>query len=93
MLDENEVAVDEDAERGVGATVGGRAGNDMQKARGWDYSGDDEAGTSPGFYPAAPPSPSLLDIFKLQNELDVSNCSPSLMLLHWPNFQMPIPGC
>ena len=35
---ENKVAVDEDAEaeRGVGAAVGGRTGNDMRKARGWN---------------------------------------------------------
>ena len=43
VLDENEVAVDEDADagRGVRAAVGGRTGNDMQKARGRDDSGDD----------------------------------------------------
>ena len=61
VLDENEVAVDEDgyAERGVGAAISVRTSNDMQKARGWDDSGDDCAGTSPDFYPAAPPDPSL----------------------------------
>ena len=34
VLDENEVAVDEDgyAERGVGAAISGRTSNDMQKA-------------------------------------------------------------
>ena len=71
VLDENEVAVDEDgyAERGVGAAVSGRTSNDMQKARGWDDSGDDCAGTSPDFYPAAPPDPSLSD--KFQPQLDV----------------------
>ena len=69
VLDENEVAVDEDgyADRGVGAAVSGRTSNDMQKARGWDDSGDDCAGTS-DFYPAAPP-PSLSD--KFQPQLDV----------------------
>ena len=43
VLDENEVAVDEDGytERGVGAAVSGRTSNDMQKARGWDDFGDD----------------------------------------------------
>ena len=42
VLDENEVAVDEDgyAERGVGADVSGRTSNGMLKARGWDDSGD-----------------------------------------------------
>ena len=57
VLDENEVAIDEDgyAEKGVGAAISGRTSNDMQKARGWDDSGDDCAGTSPDFYPAAPP--------------------------------------
>ena len=72
VLDENEVAVDEDgyAERGVGAAISGRTSNDnMQKARGWDDSGDDCAGTSPDFYPAALPDPSLSDKFQLQ--LDV----------------------
>ena len=51
VLDENEVAVDEDgyAERGVGAAISGRTSNDMQQARGWDDSGDDCAGTSPDF--------------------------------------------
>ena len=93
VLDENEVAVDEDgyAERGVGAAISGRTSNDMQKARGWDDSGDDCAGTSPDFYPAAPPDPSLSD--KFQPQLDVWNCSSSLMLLHWPNSQMPMPRC
>ena len=73
VLDENEVAVDEDgyAERGVGAAVSGRTSNDMQKARGWDDFGDDCAGTSPDFYPAAPPGPSLSD--KFQPQLDVWN--------------------
>ena len=68
---ENEVAVDEDgyAERGVGAAISGRRSNDMQKARGWDDSGNDCAGTSPDFYPAAPPDPSLSD--KFQPQLDV----------------------
>ena len=71
VLDENEVAVDEDgyAERGAGAAVSGRTSSDMQKARGWDDSGDDCAGTSPDFYPAAPPDPSLSD--KFQPQLDV----------------------
>ena len=71
VLDENEVAVDEDgyAERGVGAAISSRTSNDMQKARGWDDSGDDCAGTSPDFYPAAPPDPSLSD--KFQPQLDV----------------------
>ena len=71
VLDENEVAVDEDryAERGVGAAARGRTSNDMQKARGWDDSGDDCAGTSPVFYPADPPGPSLPD--KFQPQLDV----------------------
>ena len=48
VLDENEVAVDEDgyAERGIGAAISGRTSNNMQKARGWDDSGDDCAGTS-----------------------------------------------
>ena len=71
VLDEDEVAVDEDgyAERGSGAAISGRASNDMQKARGWDDSGDDCAGTSPDFYPAAPPDPSLSD--KFQPKLDV----------------------
>ena len=43
VLYENEVAVDEDAgvEIFVGAAVGGRTGNGMQKARGWHDSGDD----------------------------------------------------
>ena len=47
VLDENELAVDEDgyAERGVGDAVSGRTNNDTQKARGWDDSGDDCAGT------------------------------------------------
>ena len=42
VQDENEVAVDEDAdaERGIAAAVGRRTGNDMQKARGCDDSGD-----------------------------------------------------
>ena len=68
VLDENEVAVDKDgyAERGVGAAVSGRTSNDMQKARGWDDSGDDCAGTAPNFYPAAPPGPSLSDKFQPQ---------------------------
>ena len=79
------------AERGVGAAISGRTSNDMQKARGWDDSGDDCAGTSPDFYPAAPPDPSLSD--KFQPQLDVWNCSSSLMLLHWPNSQMPMPRC
>ena len=64
----NEVAVDEDgyAERGVGAAVRGRTSNDMQKASGWHDSGDDCACTSPDFYPAAPPGPSLSDKFQPQ---------------------------
>ena len=47
VLEEIEVAVDEDgcAEKGVGAAVSGKTSNDMQKARGWDDSGDDCAGT------------------------------------------------
>ena len=71
VLDEIEVAVDEDgyAESGGGAAVSGRTSNDMQKPRGWDDSGDDCAGTSPDFYPAAPPDPSLSD--KFQPQLDV----------------------
>ena len=71
VLDENEVAVDEDgyAERVVGAAISGRTSNDMQKARGRDDSGDDCAGTSPDFYPAAPADPSLSDNF--QPQLDV----------------------
>ena len=71
VLDKNELAVDEDkyAERGVGAAVSGRTSHNMQKARGWDDSGDDCAGTSPDFYPANPPDPSLSD--KFQPQLDV----------------------
>ena len=46
----------------VGAAVSGRTSNDMQKARGWDDSGDDCAGISPDFYPAAPPDPSVKQI-------------------------------
>ena len=39
VLDENEMAVDEDgyAEKGAGAAVSGRTSNDMQKARGWGF--------------------------------------------------------
>ena len=71
VLDENEVAVDEDGfvETGVGAAVSGRTSNHVQKGRGWDDSGDDCAGTSPDFYPTAPPDPSLSD--KFQPQLDV----------------------
>ena len=71
VLDENKVAVDEDgyAERGVGAAVSSRTSNDMQKGRGWDDSGDDCAGTSPDFHPAAPPDPSLSDKFQPQLDL------------------------